>query len=129
MATGREVWRVPVARNKAFQPAFSPDGRTIALGQAGYVSLRDAATGKVLPLSANPSAEVERMTYLDENRMLLWADRFQVWDVTANRPIESFPDVPNDAGYQYWLNHVLPGRTSSASVESSADGERVLLVE
>ena len=79
-----------VAHNTAFQPAFSADGKTIAIGQVGTVTLRNAKTGLLLPESGSSSVAVATVVFPAENRLVFGTEEFQAWDPVEVRPSERY---------------------------------------
>jgi WD40 repeat protein len=88
--TGRTIWRADRAsESSSFRAWFSPDGKILATGdRLGAVLLRDTATGKILPQSADPAGWIKSIQFTDDGRLAGQAnDWWTVWDL--DRPDRS----------------------------------------
>jgi RNA polymerase sigma factor (sigma-70 family) len=102
----KELRRLPAW---ATSLAFSADGRTLLVsGWNGDVSQWDVATGRRLDASASPFPEVKRLSFLDERRLLVEAQTFELWDWRAGKVLQRFPDF--DAGPYGWPDVSADGR-------------------
>jgi RNA polymerase sigma factor (sigma-70 family) len=105
--SGKELRRLPVYG--ATSLAFAADGRTLlAGGWNGDVSQWDVETGRRLDASASPFPEVKRLSFLDERRLLVEAQTFEVWDWRAGKVLQRFPDF--DTGTYGWPDVSADGR-------------------
>jgi RNA polymerase sigma factor (sigma-70 family) len=92
---GKEVHRLPAYGATCL--AFAADGRTLLVGGwNGDVSQWDVSTGRLLAASASPFPEVERLSFLDEHRLLVQAQTFESWDWRTCKVLQRFPEF--DAG-------------------------------
>jgi RNA polymerase sigma factor (sigma-70 family) len=77
--------------------AFTADGRTVLVGgRNGEISQWNLETGRLLDASASPFPGVKQLRFLDDRRLLLRAQTFEVWDWRAGKVVERFADM--DAG-------------------------------
>jgi RNA polymerase sigma factor (sigma-70 family) len=74
--------------------AFSPDGKTLATSSRGVIRLWDAATGKLLPSSADPDVwTVDRLWFSGDGKRLFGAaGAYFIWDAKTGRELRRFAD-------------------------------------
>lgn len=122
--TGREQRTMPLPGTTAYRAVFSPDGRTLAVGGYGHVTLWNVPSGRMLPQSADPPALVENLQFRDEGKSLFgWFGRNQVRDVTNGRVVREIPASPDDMPHVYAVMET--GRVKRATQVCSADLTRV----
>jgi WD40 repeat protein len=96
--------------------AFSPDGKTVAVitGSAA-ITLWDVASGRMLPVSAEPAAHVVGLRFIFDGKQILGsAAVVHVWGTTTGLEERRFPLLPH-----FWLPAVQlsPDMTVLATAE------------
>jgi WD40 repeat protein len=96
--TGKEVRR---CHGSWFQGsiAFSPDGKTLAASGSTAILLWDTATGRLLPISADPFLiRAVKLRFETDGRTLLGLGDMHgwfAWDSWTGRELHRYPRVPN----------------------------------
>src|SRR5439155_3227161 len=74
---------------------FSPDGRVLAAGCGWGVCQWATATGQRLSASADPAGDVNRLRFLDSNRLRVFAGEIVEYDWRANVVLKRFAAPPH----------------------------------
>ncbi len=100
--------------------AYSPDGRTLAIGSWGQVKLRDVRSGKYLYRLAMPGAQI-RLAFSPDGSLLAVgtaAAQVIIWEVATGRQLEVF-ETPVDTAEPLKNCHV-------GSLTFSRDGKFIV---
>ncbi len=101
-ATGRELRRISSPEGHVFALAFSPDGKTLALGGSGKsVYLLDAATGKPRGRLGGYQKEITALTFSADGKILAAVEgegRLFTWDVRSREPRPVLEGLPDQRG-------------------------------
>lgn len=98
VSTGEKTRTIPV-RSEAICVAFSPDGKTLAIG-TGFegdaffgVELRQASSGKLLHRLSGPRASVRSVTFSPDGKTVAsgsWDNTVRLWNVATGAPLRTF---------------------------------------
>jgi WD40 repeat protein len=93
LATGQLAWRIDCAKAVATPPAFSADGRTLALGHdGGGISLWEVCSGQQrCTLTSAENMDLRRLAFAPDGKVLAGADRRTVrfWDLLTGKELAS----------------------------------------
>jgi WD40 repeat protein len=93
VATGRELWRIEECSLWNSAIAYSPDGRTMAIGVEAGIKFLDTETGAIRTvLKRTNSGELGQLLFSPDGRKLLGSEflALKVWESTSGREVESF---------------------------------------
>jgi WD40 repeat protein len=95
VTTGRQVRRFRAGPPLALA-VFSADGKALfAASPDGAILVWDLDSGRLLPVSADPSTAVRDLRFArDGKRLSGRADGFQVWDPATGREVHKLPEAP-----------------------------------
>jgi RNA polymerase sigma factor (sigma-70 family) len=126
--SGKELRRLPVWG--ATSLAFTADGRTLLVGGwNGDISQWDMETGRLLDASASPFPGISHLRFLDEQRLLMRAQTFEVWDWQAGKVLRRFAEIdaapngsPDVSADGRWLAYPV-GKGEIALIDSQQLGK------
>ena len=130
-ATGRAIG----AKLRGASLAFSPDGKTLAVGLVHEVRLLDTATLKEKAGFPEGEGLINRLTFSPDGRFLAGADYLgneaRLWDVTAAKKPRRLPGVGFDARFAFTSDSKIlacqsNGVGSAIRLWDTATGRRLL---
>jgi RNA polymerase sigma factor (sigma-70 family) len=94
LSTGKQLRRVTLA-SQPRRVQFSPDSKTLFTEcRDGAILAWDVASGKTLPISADPVMAVRELRFDASGKRLIGiADRFRAWDALSGREVRAYPQT------------------------------------
>jgi WD40 repeat protein len=121
VTTGKPLHRCRTYDSAGYA-AFSPDGKTLAVttGSAA-ITLWDVASGRMLPVSAEPAAHVVGLRFIFDGKQILGsAAAVHVWGTATGLEERRFPLLPH-----FWLPAVQI--SPDMTVLATAEGQTIQL--
>jgi RNA polymerase sigma factor (sigma-70 family) len=117
LATGKAVLQLPVSGRSGQSAAFSPDGKTLALGggHEGIIRLFDVTTGKPLQHQEGHESGVGRLAFSPDGTLVATRSHsdhtIRLWDVRTGKERHRLGGPPN---YGYTLAFAPDGKSLAA---------------
>src|SRR5262249_49054240 len=132
-ATGKETLRFHLGNlthnNEISSLAFTPDGKTIALGnRENTVLLRDAATGKEQARLPGKGRGIGILLFAPDGKMLAAAQEYEkgidLWDVVTGKLIRTIPVQTGHLAFSTDGNTLAASSRGAATLWEVASGNK-----